>query len=121
MLYDVQSLHYLANMKVPDAGIIIFRNIVRWTIRKQAFEFAKTAVETLCLAPDFNKDDIDATRICFVDNRRVVLSIEVGGELRGDPAFVSDARRLNKDYFVGVHNLKWSPDDDGNKTLFWEF
>ena len=73
------------------------------------------------MAPDFNKDDIDATRICFVDNRRVVLSIEVGGELRGDPAFVSDARRLNKDYFVGVHNLKWSPDDDGNKTLFWEF
>ena len=102
---DLQQTIWLETYK-GDAGIIIFRNIVSWTIRKQAFKFANYIMDV----GDYYDDDdepgcfkdeyttvvfLDFDRPCFTiksDDRWTTRTFEI------EPFVTNDARRLNKTF-----------------------
>ena len=99
---DLQQTIWLETHK-GDAGIIIFRNIVSWTIRKQAFKFANYIMDV----GDYYDDDdsfkdeyttvvfLDFDRPCFTiksDDRWTTRTFEI------EPFVTNDARRLNKTF-----------------------
>ena len=99
---DLQQTIWLETYK-GDAGIIIFRNIVGWTIRKQAFKFANYMIDVGIYYDDDDwfKDEyttvvfLDFDRPCFTiksDDRWTTRTFEI------EPFVTNDARRLNKTF-----------------------
>ena len=99
---DLQQTIWLETYK-GDAGIIIFRNIVGWTIRKQAFKFANYMIDVGIYYDDDDwfKDSytsevyFDFDRPCFTiksDDRWTTRTFEI------EPFVTNDARRLNKTF-----------------------
>jgi hypothetical protein len=99
---DLQQTIWLETHK-GDAGIIIFRNIVGWTIRKQAFKFANYMMDVAVYYDDDDcfKDSytsevyFDFDRPCFTiksDDRWTTRTFEI------EPFVTNDARRLNKTF-----------------------
>ena len=95
-----------------DAGIIIFRNIVSWTIRKQAFNtsFYSKLAEDLLGCPigytsvaflggyigDLEQFREESARLCFTfksDGRWSKRTFEV------EPFVTNDARNLKKEFY----------------------
>ena len=91
-----------------DAGIIIFRNIVSWTIRKQAFKFANYMIDCGLYEDQINEDEylsdnwkgvifFDCEALCFTiksDDRWTTRTFEI------EPFVTNDARRLNKTFNI---------------------
>ena len=98
---DLQQTIWLETHK-GDAGIIIFRNIVSWTIRKQAFKFANFIIDCgIYYDEDELKDEWNTsyvfcdTRPCFTiksDDLWTTRTFEI------EPFVTNDARRLNKTF-----------------------